>query len=74
MATVLTSSTKTFGGVPFPTEDAFKWCFALGAAAAFAGVAIAAFVPRRDDAGTEEGAADTDTADTAAPDAVAADV
>ena len=49
MATVLTSSTKAFGGIPFPTEGAFKWCFALGALAAFAGVAIAAFVPRRDE-------------------------
>jgi hypothetical protein len=47
MATVLTSSTRTFGGIAFPTEEAFKWCFALGAAAAFAGVGIAAFVPRR---------------------------
>ena len=37
MATVLTSSTKAFGGIPFPTEGAFKWCFALGALAAFAG-------------------------------------
>ena len=47
MATVLTSSTKAFGGVAFPSEGAFRWCFALGALAAFAGVAIAAFVPRR---------------------------
>lgn len=47
MATVLTSSTEVFGGFPFPTEAAFKWCFALGALAAFAGVAIAAFVPGR---------------------------
>jgi hypothetical protein len=49
MATVLTSSTMVVGGFPFPTEAAFKWCFALGALAAFAGVAIAAFVPRKDD-------------------------
>jgi MFS family permease len=74
MATVLTSSTKTFGGFPFPTEDAFKWCFALGAAAAFAGVAIAAFVPRREDTETEVRAAAADTAATDATDAVAADV
>ena len=53
MATVLTSSTTLVGGFPFPTESAFKWCFALGALAAFAGVAIAAFVPRSD-----QGAAD----------------
>ena len=50
MATVLTSSTHVFGGIAFPTESAFKWCFALGALAAFAGVAIAAFVPGRHDA------------------------
>jgi MFS family permease len=48
MATVLTSSTTMFGGFLFPTQSAFRWCFALGALAAFAGVAIAAFVPRRD--------------------------
>jgi len=47
MATVLTSSTHAFGGSAFPTESAFKWCFGLGAMAAFVGVAIAAFVPRR---------------------------
>jgi MFS family permease len=56
MATVLTSSTQLFGGIPFPTESAFKWCFALGALAAFAGVAIAAFVPGRRDAVSEQGA------------------
>ncbi|HEX5090216.1 MAG TPA: MFS transporter [Nocardioides sp.] len=50
MATVLTSSTEVVGGFPFPTESAFKWCFALGALAAFAGVAITAFVPGRRDA------------------------
>ena len=54
MATLLTSSTKAFGGFAFPTEGAFQWCFALGAAAAFLGVAIAAFVPRRDEAATEQ--------------------
>jgi MFS family permease len=57
MATVLTSSTQVFGGLPFPTESAFRWCFALGALAAFAGVAIAAFVPRRAQAFTDQGAA-----------------
>ena len=57
MATVLTSSTQVFGGLPFPTESAFRWCFALGALAAFAGVAIAAFVPRRADVLTDQGAA-----------------
>jgi hypothetical protein len=57
MATVLTSSTKVAGGIPFPTEGAFRWCFALGAIAAFAGVAIAAFVPRRGDAAMAQTAA-----------------
>jgi hypothetical protein len=57
MATVLTSSTKVAGGIPFPTEAAFRWCFALGAIAAFAGVAIAAFVPRRGDAAAAQTAA-----------------
>jgi len=56
MATVLTSSTKPVGGFAFPTESAFAWCFALGAVAAFAGVVIAAFVPRRDDAVTKQAA------------------
>jgi MFS family permease len=56
MATVLTSSTQAFGGIAFPTQSAFKWCFALGAAAAFAGVAIAAFVPRRAAAVTAQAA------------------
>ena len=46
MATVLTSSTTAFGDFALPTESAFKWCFALGALAAFLGVGIAAFVPR----------------------------
>jgi MFS family permease len=46
MATVLTTATVEAGGFVFPTEAAFKWCFALGALAAFAGVLIAAFVPR----------------------------
>src|SRR4051794_27527922 len=56
MATVLTSSTIAIGGFLFPTEAAFKWCFALGALASFAGVAIAAFVPRKDVAVSAQGA------------------
>ena len=54
MATLLTSSTTTLGGFAVPTESAFKWCFVVGALAAFAGVAIAAAVPgvvRRNGAG-----------------------
>lgn len=56
MATVLTSSTRPFGDVALPTESAFQWCFALGALAAFAGVAIAAFVPRTEAAVTPQAA------------------
>jgi MFS family permease len=49
MATVLTSSSTVVGDVALPSEGAFKWCFALGALAAFVGVAIAAFVPKKAD-------------------------
>ena len=56
MATVLTSSHQAFGDVALPSESAFRWCFALGALAAFAGVAIAAFVPGRGAALTPEAA------------------
>ncbi|MBF4163758.1 MFS transporter [Nocardioides acrostichi] len=44
MGTVLTSSTTAAG---VPTEGAFSACFVVGAVAAFTGVAIAAFIPRR---------------------------
>ncbi|MDR7255434.1 MFS family permease [Nocardioides sp. BE266] len=53
MATLLTSSTTSLGGFAVPSESAFRWCFVVGAVAAFVGVAIAAFVPavrRRADA------------------------
>ena len=63
MATVLTGSTRAIGGIPFPTEDAFRWCFALAAAAAFAGVVIAAFVPGRGDRAQVPDAVETVTAD-----------
>ncbi|CAM3835232.1 MFS transporter [Nocardioides zeicaulis] len=62
MATVLTSSTVDLGGVAVPTESAFRWCFVIGAVAAFVGVAIAAFVPtvrrRRDAIGADLAAAE----------------
>ena len=46
------------GGFALPSENAFKWCFGLGALAAFIGVAIAGLVPRRNDtAGAEVSAA-----------------
>jgi MFS family permease len=67
MATVLTSSTKAVGGFAFPTEDAFKWCFALGALAAFVGVAIAAFVPGRRAADVTDPAAPVSTASASGP-------
>ncbi|SEC91391.1 Major Facilitator Superfamily protein [Nocardioides exalbidus] len=53
MATLLTSSTVDLGGFAVPTESAFRWCFVVGAIAAFVGVAIASMVPvvaRRTDA------------------------
>lgn len=46
MGTVLTSRTQSFGGLELPSLDAFQICFLLGAAAAFAGVAIGATIPR----------------------------
>ncbi len=45
MATLLTSSTASLGGFAVPTESAFRWCFVVGALAAFIGVALAAAVP-----------------------------
>lgn len=51
MAAVLTSSTVSLGGYEIPDENAFRICFVVGAAAAFAGVLLAALVPaRRSDA------------------------
>jgi len=52
MGTILTSRTELLGGVEIPARSAFELCFAAGAIAAFIGVAIAVFIPRRDDAGT----------------------
>lgn len=45
MVTVLTSSTRDFGGVTIPTEGAYQLCFLIGALAAFVGVALTALVP-----------------------------
>ena len=45
MVSLLTSSTKDFGGVSVPTQGAFQLCFVVGAVAAFVGVAITALVP-----------------------------
>lgn len=65
MATLLTSSTTDLGGFSVPSESAFRWCFIVGALAAFIGVAIAATVPvvrRRADAiGADLDAAPVDT-------------
>ncbi|HWJ08774.1 MAG TPA: MFS transporter [Nocardioides sp.] len=47
MAAILTSSTVVLGGHEIPDEGAFRICFVVGAAAAFAGVLLAALVPRR---------------------------
>ena len=65
MATLLTSSTTDLGGFAVPSESAFRWCFIVGALAAFIGVAIASTVPvvrRRADAiGADLDAAPVDT-------------
>lgn len=45
MVTVLTASTRDFGGTSIPTEGAYQLCFLIGAAAAFVGVALTALVP-----------------------------
>ncbi len=37
MAAILTSSTTSLGGYEIPDESAFRICFVVGAAAAFAG-------------------------------------
>ncbi len=54
MALVLTSSTVTYGSVDVPSHSAFRWCFLIGAIAAFVGVAITMLVPavRRRDTST----------------------
>lgn len=45
MVTILTASTREFGGVSIPTEGAYQLCFLIGAAAAFVGLALTALVP-----------------------------
>ena len=45
MVTVLTASTRDFGGVSIPTEGAYQLCFLIGAVAAFIGLALTALVP-----------------------------
>lgn len=47
MATVLTTDTRLVGTVAVPAHDAFRWCFVIGALAAFVGVALASAVPAR---------------------------
>ena len=47
MGTLLTSQTSASAASRFPTEGAFGLCFVVGAAAAFAGAAIALGIPRR---------------------------
>lgn len=48
MGTILTSRTELLGDVAIPARSAFELCFAAGAIAAFVGVAIALFIPRRE--------------------------
>ena len=47
IAAVLTGATVDVGGMTLPAESQFRICFALGAAAAFVGVGLAALVPRQ---------------------------
>lgn len=45
MALVLTSSTMSYGAHEVPSHSAFRWCFLIGAVAAFIGVAITLVIP-----------------------------
>ncbi|AZG47727.1 MFS transporter [Gordonia insulae] len=45
MALVLTSSTVSYGTAEVPDSSAFRWCFLIGAIAAFVGVAITLLIP-----------------------------
>ena len=47
MAIVLTSVTTTLGGAQIPTLDAFRLCFALGAAAGLAAAVVTLCITRR---------------------------
>lgn len=46
MAVLLTTSTITMAGTSVPTHSTFKWCFLVGAAAAFVGVAVTLVIPK----------------------------
>ncbi|MEE4023691.1 MFS transporter [Gordonia sp. PKS22-38] len=61
MALVLTSSTVTYGSVEVPGESAFKWCFLIGAIAAFVGVAITMAIPVARKRKAERGTAPADS-------------
>ncbi|AZG47634.1 MFS transporter [Gordonia insulae] len=57
MALVLTSSTVAYGPADVPSHTAFRWCFLIGAIAAFVGVAITLCIPtarRRSGTNTDE--------------------
>ncbi|MFW6772641.1 MFS transporter [Nocardioides sp. CPCC 205120] len=66
MGTILTSRTHSLGGgVEIPAQSAFQLCFAAGAIAAFLGIAIAAFIPRRAQPAGTAPAADREAAEVA---------
>ncbi|MGB3303272.1 MFS transporter [Gordonia sp. (in: high G+C Gram-positive bacteria)] len=46
MAVVLAASTLDLGGHAVPTHSAFRWCFLIGAIAAFVGVGITLLIPK----------------------------
>ena len=47
MAGVLAASTIDFGGIPLPSEGAFRACFLIGAGAAFLGVVLTLLIPKQ---------------------------
>ncbi len=65
MATMLTSSTVSLGGVQLPSEGAFRACFVVGAVAAFIGVAITSAIPRRRRPASLTTASETEVAEVA---------
>jgi MFS family permease len=75
MALVLTSSTVAYGPVDVPSHSAFRWCFLIGAIAAFVGVAITLFIPiaRRRAETAPGGNAAPDTPESGTAPAVVAD-
>lgn len=62
MAVLLTTSTISMAGNDIPTHTTFKWCFLVGAVAAFVGVAITLCIPKRGPKPTPTGVVIADSA------------